>query len=66
MAEKLEALNIGNYKTGKYVGEVILPKGSLLRMGEVNPVFGFKGGGIQFDLMGQFIGDFKELGKIIE
>ena len=48
----------------KYVGEVTLPKGSTLRMGEVNPLFGFKGGGLQFDLMGQYIGKFEEIGLI--
>ncbi|MBC1728832.1 LXG domain-containing protein [Listeria seeligeri] len=52
--------------TPKYVGEVALPKGSNIRMGEVNPLFGNKGGGIQFDLKGQFIGEFKELGEITE
>lgn len=50
----------------KFVGEVTLPKGSNIRMGEVNPLFENKGGGIQFDLKGQFIGEFKELGKISE
>lgn len=53
-------------QTPRYVGEVSLQKGSVLRMGEVNPLFGRKGGGVQFDLMGQFIGDFKEIGKIID
>ena len=48
----------------KFVGEVTIPKGSVLRMGEVNPLFGLSGGGTQFDLMGQYIGEFKELGKI--
>ncbi|WP_164832507.1 TNT domain-containing protein [Listeria fleischmannii] len=33
-------------------------------MGEVNPLFGQKGGGIQFDLKQQFIGEFKEIGTI--
>ncbi|MFB5348922.1 hypothetical protein [Enterococcus faecalis] len=50
----------------KYVGEVMVPKGSSLRMGEVNPLFEHKGGGVQFDLKGQYIGDFKELGTIKE
>ncbi|MGT2866975.1 hypothetical protein [Streptococcus fryi] len=48
-----------------YIGEVTIPKGSRLRMGEVNPLFGYQGGGVQFDLMGQYIGEFKELGKIV-
>lgn len=50
----------------EYVGEVTLPKGSNIRMGEVNPLFGSNGGGIQFDLKGQYIGEFKEAGKIID
>ncbi|AIS58571.1 Bacillus transposase protein [Listeria ivanovii subsp. londoniensis] len=49
-----------------YVGEVTIPKGSTLRMGEVAENFGHKGGGIQFDLKGQYIGEYKEVGKIIE
>ncbi|MCK0473843.1 hypothetical protein MW695_21095, partial [Alkalihalobacillus sp. APA_J-10(15)] len=48
----------------EYVGEVTIPKGSNIRLGEVNPLFGHNGGGIQFDLKGQFIGEFKELGQI--
>ena len=48
----------------KYVGEVNLPQGVTLRVGEVNPLFGKQGGGTQFDLMGQYVGDFKELGKL--
>lgn len=49
-----------------YIGEVSLPKGSTLRIGEVAKNFGHKGGGIQFDLKGQYIGNYKEVGKIIE
>lgn len=52
--------------TPTYVGEVTIPKGSSLRIGEVNPLFGHEGGGVQFDLKGQYIGEFKELGKINE
>jgi hypothetical protein len=33
-------------------------------MGEVNANYGFDGGGIQFDLKGQFIGEFKEIGNL--
>ncbi len=36
----------------KFVGEVTIPKGSVLRMGEVNPLFGLSGGGTQFDFDG--------------
>lgn len=50
----------------EYVGEVTLPKGTNLRMGEVNPLFGHKGGGVQFGLKGQHVGDFKEIGTIGE
>jgi hypothetical protein len=50
----------------EYVGEVTLPKGSTIRIGEVNPLFGHNGGGIQFDLKGQYIGEFKEVGTIID
>lgn len=50
----------------EYIGEVTVPKGSTIRAGEVNPLFGSKGGGFQFDMMQQRIGDFKEIGKIIE
>lgn len=35
-------------------------------MGEVNPLFENKGGGVQFYLKGQFIGEFKELARISE
>ena len=37
--------------TPKYIGEVKLKAGSNIRMGEVNPNYGFNGGGIQFDLI---------------
>ncbi|MBC1726186.1 hypothetical protein HB981_06660 [Listeria seeligeri] len=50
----------------EFIGEVTLPKGSTIRAGEVNPLFGSKGGGFQFDMMQQRIGEFKEIGKIIE
>ncbi|MBC1921989.1 pre-toxin TG domain-containing protein [Listeria grayi] len=49
-----------------FIGEVTLPKGSTIRAGEVNPLFGNKGGGFQFDMMQQRIGEFKEIGKIID
>lgn len=50
--------------TPKYVGEVVLPEGSNIRVGIANELFGYPGGGTQFDLKGQMIGDFKEIGKI--
>jgi len=37
---------------------VDLVGGTTIRPGTVNPLFGFKGGGQQFDLMGQRIGNF--------
>lgn len=41
------------------VCDVALPKGTQLRAGLCNPLEGWgKGGGVQFDLMGQKIGDF--------
>ena len=48
----------------KFIGEVKIRSGSTIRMGKVNPNFGFNGGGIQFDLKGQYIGKFKELGYL--
>ncbi|MBF2614698.1 ribonuclease YeeF family protein [Listeria welshimeri] len=50
----------------EFIGEVTLPKGSTIRAGEVNPLFGSKGGGFQFDMMQQRIGEFREIGKIID
>ena len=52
--------------TPKYIGEVKLKAGSNIRMGEVNPNYGFNGGGIQFDLKGQYIGEFKEIGSLVD
>ena len=52
--------------TPKYIGEVKLKAGSNIRMGEVNPKYGFNGGGIQFDLKGQYIGEFKEIGSLVD
>lgn len=43
-----------------------LPKGTKIRTGKCNPLFGWNGGGQQFDLMGQNIGEFdneREIGK---
>ena len=44
--------------TSTHMTDVILPQGTMLRTGIANGVFGFDGGGIQFDMMGQRIGDF--------
>ena len=52
--------------TPKYIGEVKLKAGINIRMGEVNPNYGFNGGGIQFDLKGQYIGEFKEIGSLVD
>lgn len=43
-----------------------LPKGTKIRTGECNPLYGWNGGGQQFDLMGQRVGDFdneREIGE---
>ena len=52
--------------TPKYIGEVKIRAGNNLRMGKVNPNYGFQGGGIQFDLKGQYIGEFKEIGDLVD
>jgi RHS repeat-associated protein len=44
--------------TPKYVVDVELDVGTKIRTGTVNPLFGFNGGGQQFDLMGQRVGNF--------
>lgn len=45
--------------TPKYMTDVKLPAGTTIRKGIVNPLAGWgKGGGVQFDLMGQRIGEF--------
>lgn len=43
----------------KYMCDAEFPAGTKLRTGECNPLFGFKGGGQQFDLMGARAGEFK-------
>ncbi|WP_075679793.1 T7SS effector LXG polymorphic toxin [Roseburia sp. 831b] len=46
--------------TPKYVCDVELEAGTHIRVGEVNPLDGWgNGGGTQYDLIGQRIGDFK-------
>ena len=52
--------------TPKYIAEVKLNAGDTLRMGEANPIFGFDGGGTQFDLMGQYMGEFNEIGNLTD
>jgi hypothetical protein len=44
--------------TPKYVTDVILEEGTQIRTGIANDLFGFDGGGTQFDLMGQYVGNF--------
>ncbi|MGN0018590.1 MAG: hypothetical protein ACI37S_06080 [Candidatus Gastranaerophilaceae bacterium] len=45
-------------KIPKYICDVKLPKGTRLRTGECNPLYGHDGGGIQYDLMGKRVGEF--------
>ena len=42
----------------KYICDVKVKKGSTIRVGVANALFGFEGGGKQYDLMGQYIGSF--------
>ena len=42
----------------KYMCDCTLPKGTQLRAGECNPLYGRKGGGQQFDMMGARVGKF--------
>jgi len=44
--------------TPKYITDVILEAGSQLRVGVANELFGFEGLGVQFDMVGQRIGEF--------
>ncbi len=44
--------------TPQYVTDVVFESGTTLRTGTANGLFGFDGGGTQFDLMGQYIGEF--------
>ena len=52
--------------TPRYIGEVKLKAGDVIRVGEVNRNYGFNGGGMQFDLKGQYIGEFSEIGDLID
>ncbi len=51
-----------------YICDVELKVGTLLRAGEVNPLFGYKGGGLQYDLIinGKKIGKFFNERKIVQ
>ena len=42
----------------KYMCDCTLPAGTQLRAGECNPLYGWKGGGQQFDMMGARVGKF--------
>lgn len=42
----------------KYMCDCTLPAGTKLRTGECNPLYGWKGGGQQFDMMGARVGKF--------
>ena len=44
--------------TPKFIVDVELNAGTKIRTGIVNPLFGFTGGGQQFDLIGQRVGNF--------
>ena len=52
--------------TPTHVVDVTLPAGTQLRMGDVNPLeaWGKKGGGTQFDLIGQRVGEFDNARRI--
>ena len=42
----------------QYICDVVIPKGTIIRVGYANGLFGFNGGGTQYDLMGQIVGEF--------
>lgn len=44
--------------TPNYVVDVEFEAGTKIRTGTANPLFGFEGGGQQFDSMGQYVGSF--------
>lgn len=44
--------------TPKFVVDIKLEAGTKIRTGIANSLFGFEGGGQQFDLIGQRVGDF--------
>lgn len=51
-------------------GEGVIKVGTtLIRVSTVMGIlynYGFNGGGIQFDLKGQYIGEFKEIGSLVD
>ena len=50
----------------KYMCDVEFPAGTKMRTGECNPLYGWNGGGQQFDLMGARVGEFgneREIGR---
>lgn len=48
----------------EFIGEFTRPKANTIRAGEVNPLFGRKDGGFQYDMMQQRMGEFKEIGRL--
>lgn len=53
----------------KYICDAEFPAGTNMRTGECNPLYGWNGGGVQFDLMGARVGEFtneREIGTAAE
>ena len=53
----------------KYICDAEIPAGTALRTGECNPLYGWNGGGIQYDLMGVRTGTFsneREIGATVQ
>jgi hypothetical protein len=48
----------------KYKAIATFGSGSKLRLGITNKNYGFGGGGLQFDLKGEWVGNFEELGEL--
>ena len=51
--------------TPKFIVDLELPAGTRIRVGETNPLFGFSGGGIQFDAMGQMLEGWSNARSIV-
>jgi hypothetical protein len=54
---------------GNQVGTLVQnsnPNAGMLTEGGANPIFGSSGRGTQFDLKGQYIGEFNEIGNLID
>ena len=51
--------------TLKFIVDLELPAGTWIRGGETNPLFGFSGGGIQFDAMGQMLEGWSNARSIV-